>query len=646
MELFDMVIENFGSYAAATVNLHKEGLVWIGGINKDTEAANSNGSGKSTVFKALTWCLYGETVDGVKGDKVIRNGTRMAMVVVRLSEGGNYWTITRSRTKGSPKLSLTNSHGKDVEGAKDTIQSEITELLGLDFQAFRNSVLYGQNDSLRFANPATKDAERKSMLHKIMRTDLLALCHDEAKKTARVVKSELSELESELQKHVVVLGECDVDGIKEQIAEWETERDESIEEHRGAAIACKKRAQTILKQLHNEVDPPDIDAIQSKIDKLQKGADAYTSVDLDMLLAEFEESTMAVNAAQAKCTDEENAADMFEAQLKRLGGDECSLCTAPLTTGAPKKLISNIRTAMHAAAKRLVSETKATQKAVKFKDQKRQQYTKAQETHAEYEKLVRRIANLKTTELHEAQMELVQIEQRVENIKREAKKEVDKARANMAAAKKESERKNPYLEQYNKAVAKETKCEQAIDDLKTQMDDKRSDLAHIEFWSKGFSNQGLPSYVLDSVMPFLTERANEYLDTLADGDISLEFHTQRELKSSKGAMRDEIEIQWYIEGNEGYPPSGGQLKKIEIATDLALMDLVAEREGSHLDLLMLDEVLDGLDEEGCARVYTLLQNLRARRGSIFVVSHEGKVGDIFEKAMFATKEDGITTLEV
>jgi len=177
--------------------------------------------------------------------------------------------------------------------------------------------------------------------------------------------------------------------------------------------------------------------------------------------------------------------------------------------------------------------------------------------------------------------------------------------------------------------------------------DKRSvqgSLSYVEFWERGFSNQGLPSYILDSVMPFVEKRANVYLRVLADGDIKLGFSTQRELKS-RDEKKDEIEITWEIEGKKNYPPSGGQQKKIEIATDLALMDLVATKEGEHVDLLALDEVLDGLDSEGCRRVLNLLRKLRKHRGSIFVVSHSSDVVEVFEKSIAVVKSGGVSIME-
>ena len=85
---------------------------------------------------------------------------------------------------------------------------------------------------------------------------------------------------------------------------------------------------------------------------------------------------------------------------------------------------------------------------------------------------------------------------------------------------------------------------------------------------------------------------------------------------------------------------------MEIATDLALMDLTETREGAGLDLFIADEILDGLDGEGTARVLKLLHELRARRGSVFVISHQASMAEIFEKSIRVVKDGGISTLRV
>jgi DNA repair exonuclease SbcCD ATPase subunit len=214
-------------------------------------------------------------------------------------------------------------------------------------------------------------------------------------------------------------------------------------------------------------------------------------------------------------------------------------------------------------------------------------------------------------------------------------------------AKAERDKDNPFKARLESAKKKAAEYERQLVTLNEQVVYESDALAHFKFWVRGFSGQGLPSYILDSVMPYITQRANHYLETLSDGDIKINFDTQRELKSAKGEFKDEIEISWEIEGiDDSYPPSGGQLKKIEIATDLALMDLVATREGGHIDILMRDEVLDGLDEEGRQRVLQWLHELRSRRGSVFVISHDDGLSEVFERTVMVTKNDGASTLEV
>jgi DNA repair exonuclease SbcCD ATPase subunit len=212
-------------------------------------------------------------------------------------------------------------------------------------------------------------------------------------------------------------------------------------------------------------------------------------------------------------------------------------------------------------------------------------------------------------------------------------------------AEKLKKKKNPYVEALESAKNKIKKLKRIRKAKKEEISDLRKQLSSLEFWVKGFGPTGIPSFALDSIMPFITKRANYYLKQLSDGDISINFSTQRELKSSSGEFRDEIGITWMIEGIENYPPSGGQWKKMEIATNFALMDLVTTREGSHVNILCLDECLDGLDQEGRQRVVSMLHRLRKRKESIFVISHHVDMAEIFERSVMAIKEDGVSRLE-
>jgi DNA repair exonuclease SbcCD ATPase subunit len=647
MELYDISVSNFGPYEKFELPLYKQGLVWVGGINNDTDAADSNGSGKSSVFKAITWGLYGETIDGEKGDKVIRDGESKAEVNLRMIDNsGEIWTISRHRSKGSPRISLLRPDGKPHEGSKGDIQEQITRMVGLDFKAFKNTVLYGQNDSSRFASPQTKDAERKTMLHRILNTELLTLCHKKAGEVAKSIKTEIRALEENIERAKVACEEHDIEDLELSYANYETEKEERIEIHKNKAIEYRDEAARARRESKEKVELPDTDYIEESIESVSKRIeDAEEAGEVVSALGEkIEQETKVYTEYTIKVTSLRKELRTAEEALERLDGDRCPVCTSALNEGEARlhieELVENKRNVGGKYKKAKARLEKQEKKLLDMKKERNMYVDKSRVLPS----LHRELGVLKS-KLSEAKAEIVKIEERSHRLMEDAKSYVAKAKAELSEIQRINAEENPYYEQLGKARAKVEAHMNNIVEYGAEIENKNGILAYYEFWVKGFSNQGLPSFILDSVMPYITERANHYLETLSDGDITMSFSTQRELKSAKGEMRDEIEIRWVVEGNEMYPPSGGQLKKMEVATDLALMDLVASNEGGSLDLLMLDEVLDGLDAEGCSRVLILLQKLRARRGSIFVVSHESKMSEVFEKGIYAVKRGGIASLE-
>jgi len=654
MELIRIKGKNFCCYDEFDLPLSKQGLVWIGGENKDTKSANNNGSGKSTVFKALTWCLYGQTIDGERGDKVIKLGQPKAQVDAVLSDGTGDWIVRRIRKKGSPVLELIQPDGKTFKADKVVIQDRINDMVGLDYAAFKNTVLYGQNDSARFAHPRTRDSERKEMLHRILGTGILKQCHEKVRERKRELKSEIDALKLEMTTVDVRISEQDVEGLQRDVDEFEENRQETISEHRKQSKLQKKKAASAIslaKTLQQAVEEDTLESIKSLENDIQQ----WKKQLLEAREAEKKQGDMKqavdrqkelVDILSNKLMEVGHRLHNVQDELQLLNGDKCPTCSSPLRSGAAADHVAAKRAeaeTLSAVQQNLLEQKQADAAALSEITKKRESLQEEAEKAWNLTECIERaqddISDLKQRESR--------IESQIKSAKEKAEHHIEMAREQLAQIKSIKLQKNPYEERLERAKQAVKKYTKQLKKLKADSKALSKEQAHIEFWVRGFSNQGLPSYILDAVMPFITNRANHYLETLTDGDIVMNFTTQREMKSSKGDYRDEIDITWQIEGIEdSYPPSGGQLKKMEIATDLALMDLVASREGEHLDLLALDEVLDGLDSEGCQRVLMLLQKLRSQRNSIFVISHEAEVAEMFEKAVMAVKENGSTKLEM
>jgi len=655
MELIELRGRDFCCFKEFTLPLSNQGLVWVSGENRDTQAADNNGSGKSTLFKAMTWCGWGQTIDGEKGDKVIRRGQKRAHVEWDMrDENGDVWTVVRERAKGAPKLELIQPDGQPFNAPKDVIQERINEMTGLDFAAFKNTVLYGQNDTARFAHPRTKDADRKEMLHRILRTGILTHCHRQALEMRRELKQEIRELEAGQERAQALLDskQVDVSNATGDKAAYENQRKQTVAAHREAALEAKREAQAHMEAAR-EAAPDSHDYSDQISEQLKKGdaakkklkAAQAAATKLKAIDQEICDATEVEVEAIGRLARVDAIVSGIANQLQEVSGNKCPTCTAPLTEGEGKKHVMGLKQSekeQRAERAKIQKERNAAGKALKVLRAKANKIElvadKATDHAAAVNEASQAIADIKASIAKENARSDLEIER--------ARASAQTAKGHISAMRKAKDEPNPYEKRYKEAKKAVAKYKKTVKELKAKVQKKSDRLAYVEFWVRGFSNQGLPSYILDGVVPYIANRANHYLETLADGDIKMFFNTQREKKSAKGEYRDEIDITWEIEGVEdSYPPSGGQLKKMEIAVDLALMDLVATREGNHIDLLVLDEVLDGLDDEGVQRVLLLLNEMRTRRGSIFVISHEADVAEIFEKAVHVVKRGGVSTVK-
>jgi DNA repair exonuclease SbcCD ATPase subunit len=615
------------SFVSIKLNLHKQGLVWIGGNNLDTDAALNNGCGKSNVFRLIQWAAFGETVDEDDPNHVIRVGSSLARTVLEIVDGSVKWVVGRQRRKSGPKLSLYRD-GVKQSGSRGDLQHRIDQLLGLDFLAFRNTVMYAQRDTKRFCEPGVTDAERKEVLQRVLRTAVYGSAKKWIDEQLALFRKQQAELSAEARAVDARLEENDVDGLQAEHDAWEEGRAERLGEARTAAA---KGVENVKKL---RAARPNIDVLETAVstaEALKHGLEK-DSKGLPALEKDAAALWKDCNAAQVSMITSERRAQGIDQQLTDLEGlSACPTCTSSLVDGKGHDHIQSLRSSFetatdewHDCSTRYQALKDQLQAAEKLRDTAR----KAKNALSGAVESV--------SKAREAVTKARQYDERLSNAEASARDALARAKAILAES-------NPHTTRLTAARLRAETLDVEQRRLAEQEDDLAREMAHYDFWTRGFGPSGLPSFVLDRWMPYLAERANHYLEVLSDGDINVFFSTQRALKS--GDVRDEIGIQWTIEGMEGYPPSGGQFRKITLATDLGLMDLSTSREGACLDLLCLDECLDGLDAEGRQRVLLLLHSLRSSRGTILVISHDTGIAEVFERAYMVTKQFGISTLE-
>lgn len=140
---------NFLSWKNLAFNVTK-GATLIDGWNEDDQ--RSEGSGKSTVLNAISWCIFGKLPKDSNVDEVIKDGESSCSVTLEFDSGD---LIVRSR---KPNDLYILKAGVTVKGkdARET-QTFIEEYIGCNFETFCQSVYFAQNYDKKFLSSNQED---------------------------------------------------------------------------------------------------------------------------------------------------------------------------------------------------------------------------------------------------------------------------------------------------------------------------------------------------------------------------------------------------------------------------------------------------------------------------------------------------------
>ena len=160
---------------------------------------------------------------------------------------------------------------------------------------------------------------------------------------------------------------------------------------------------------------------------------------------------------------------------------------------------------------------------------------------------------------------------------------------------------------------------------------------------KAFGRDGIPALIIESAVPELEIIANEILSSMSNGRHSLEFRTQRELKSRSG-MAETLDIivrDWA--GERPYETfSGGEQLRIDYAIRFALAELLTRKAGSRIEWLVIDEGLGSQDKEHRDLVLEAIRNVAGRFKKVFVITHVEEAQGAFQQQIrFESTQNGI-----
>ena len=122
--------------------------------------------------------------------------------------------------------------------------------------------------------------------------------------------------------------------------------------------------------------------------------------------------------------------------------------------------------------------------------------------------------------------------------------------------------------------------------------------------AQAFGRNGLQALLIEQILPQLEAETNHILGRLSNHQFHVQFVTQRVGRSRQGKLIDTLDI--VIADAQGTRPyetySGGEAFRVNFAIRLALARLLAQRSGTPLQMLIIDEGFGTQDREGCDRL--------------------------------------------
>ena len=257
MILCKLTLENFKRYASHTIDF-EEGLVGIIG---------KNGSGKSTIFEAILFALYGELQN--KGYKeIIRNSnaTTKDPVVVELDfefDGIEYKIIREFRGKAlSANAKLYKTGELITSGAKE-VTASIVKLTHMNKEAFLSTLFASQKELTTLSSKKPED--RKRMIRKLLGLEKIDF-----------IESNLIERSRELKREIKAFDEVLLS--KEEV----TLKEEQIKEKKSSNSSLEKEVELKCKELDSiKLQELDIKkALEQFIQTKDKKQKAFSELEL------------------------------------------------------------------------------------------------------------------------------------------------------------------------------------------------------------------------------------------------------------------------------------------------------------------------------------------------------------------------------
>jgi DNA repair exonuclease SbcCD ATPase subunit len=194
---------------------------------------------------------------------------------------------------------------------------------------------------------------------------------------------------------------------------------------------------------------------------------------------------------------------------------------------------------------------------------------------------------------------------------------------------------NPHIDSITDLAISEAKTSKTLDLLNKDIAQRERELQHYDFLKSGFKE--IKSYVFQSLLAQLNTKTNKYLAELFEIPARIQFNNLSEegeiSKITTTVILDNTERSLGL-------LSGGQFRRVQLAVDFALSEIIAEQANKPITLRILDEAFKDLSEVSMNKVVDILEKMP---GSTILIEHSSLVKAIVNRTFEIEYKNGVST---
>ena len=583
-------LHNFMSYSDADVKLNRNGYVLVNGINNNPDDnAKSNGTGKSSLFSAISWTLTGLTVSGSKEVANIHTeGT--TSVELEFSVDNHVYTITRTKNPSNLKIFI-DGEDKSGKGIRDTEKLLAEYLPDITHSLLNSVIILGQGLPQKFTN--NSPSGRKDVLEKLSNSDfMISDLKARVDKRRTQLQNDIRDCENNIT-DLTARKEITTRRIESLNEELNSMTDDTINEYKiqienltNSVVSCDKEINKYTELIYNLTS--ELNDIQEKItnsfNKYTNGKETITVKDVSDVVDKIQ----LLSADILSLKNEINKLDSIT--------DICPTCGQKLpdvekidTTDKKEQLEKLNSEMVELMAKKKEIEEFNSEKIRAYDDKFQEEQKKDKE-----------LLNTLSANLSNAQ----ESKSKAEQNKRLFESNIDTINFKLNSF---EETKHKLK---NEIEIEKINNEEFIEKILYYNKNKDNLTEHLNVNTKMSTilKRDFRGYLLTNVIDFISIQAKEYSMDLFGTD-KLDFYL------------DGNNIAITYDKKDYEVLSGGEKQKVDVIIQLAIRDMLCKFLNFSSNILVLDEITDSLDITGSQKMFNLISTKLNDVEAVYIVSH-------------------------